>query len=95
MTPAAPRELGGGNEFSNPTLGTLSWSATLRSIMMPNLGLWKGFRVINIRFRGDKKATVVPTRLGIPLAAACLLKTADIVEGDQATYSALLTCGNL
>ena len=61
-------------------------------------GVVEGFQsdqTLNIRFRGDKKATAVPTRLGIPLAAACLLRTADTVEEEQATQSAVLTCVNV
>ena len=58
-------------------------------------GIVEGFKsdqTLHVRYRGDKKATEVPTRLGIPLAAACLLKTADIAEEEQATQSAVLTC---
>ena len=61
-------------------------------------GVVEGFKSdqsLIIRFRGDSKGTVVPTRWGIPLAAGCLLVTADVVEGAKATYSALLRRGNI
>ena len=42
-----------------------------------------------IRYKGDNKGTIVPTRLVIPLVVGCIISgTADLVEGDQATYSA-------
>ena len=39
-------------------------------------GIVEGFKSdqsLIIRFKGDSKGTIVPTRLGIPLAVGCLL----------------------
>ena len=50
---------------------------------------FKSEQSLIIRYKGDSKGTIVPTRLVITLVAGCLLGgTADLAEGDQATYSA-------
>ena len=95
--PSCPKGIGRGKRVLKPNIGDIVMVCNPEKHNDAKFGVVEGFQSdqsLNIRFRGDKKATVVPTRLGIPLAAACLLTTADIVEGNQATYSALLTCGN-
>ena len=50
---------------------------------------FKSDQSLIIRYKGDSKGTIVPTRLVIPLVDGCIIGgTADLAEGDQATYSA-------
>ena len=96
--PSCPKGTERGKRVIKPNIGDIVMVCNPEKHNDAKFGVVEGFQSdqsLNIRFRGDNKATIVPTRLGIPLAAGCLLATADIVEGDQATYSALLTCGNL
>ena len=96
--PSCPKGIGRGKRVLKPNIGDIIMVCNPEKHNDAKFGVVEGFQsdqTLNIRFRGDKKATAVPTRLGIPLAAACLLTTADIVEGDQATQSALLTCVNV
>ena len=73
----------------------LSWSDKHNDAKFGVIEGFKSDQSLIIRCRGDHKGTVVPTRLGIPLAAGCLLVTADVIEGGQATYSALLRRENI
>ena len=96
--PSCPKGTGRGKRVLKPNIGDIIMTCNPEKRNEAKFGIVEGFKsdqTLNVRYRGDKKATEVPTRLGIPLAAACLLRTADIVEGDQATKSALLTCVNV
>ena len=96
--PSCPKGTGRGKRVLKPNIGDIVMVCNPEKHNDAKFGVVEGFQSdqsLNIRFRGDNKATIVPTRLGIPLTAECLLATADNVEGDQATYSVVLTSGNL
>ena len=84
---------GRGKRVLKPNIGDIVIVCNTEKHNDAKYGIVEGFKSdqsLVIRFRGDSKGTIVPTKLGIPLAAGCLLVAADVVEGAQATYSALL-----
>ena len=96
--PSCPKGPGKGKRVLKQNIGDVIMIYNPDKYNDVKFGVVDGFKSdqsLIIRFREDRKDTVVPTKLGIPLAAGCLLVTADLVEGDQETYSALLTRGNI
>ena len=89
--PVCPKGPGRGKRVFKPNIGDIVCNPEKHNDA--KYGVVEGFKSdqsLVTRFRGDSKGTVVPTKLGIPLAAGFLLVAADVVDGAQATYSALL-----
>ena len=96
--PSCPKGAGRGKRILTPSIGDIIMTCNPDKHNDAKYGIVEGFKsdqTLQVRYRGDKKATEVPTRLGIPLAAACLLKTADVAEEKQATQTAVLSCLNV
>ena len=96
--PTCPRGPGRGKRVLKPNIGDVVMVCNPEKHNDEKYGIVEGFKSdqsLIIRYKGDSKGTIVPTRLGIPLAAGCLLVTADVVEGAQVTNSALLRRENI
>ena len=77
--PSCPKGPGRGKRVLKPNIGDVIMVCNPDKHNDAKFGVIEGFKSdqsLIIRFRGDSKGTVVPTKLGIPLAAGCLLVTA-------------------
>ena len=79
--PSCPKGVGRGKRVLKPNIGDIIMTCNPDKHNDAKYGIVEGLKsdqTLQVRYRGDKKATEVPTRLWIPLAAACLFKTSDI-----------------
>ena len=84
---------GRGKRVLKPNIGDIVMVCNPEKHNDAKYGIVEGFKSdqsLVIRFKGNSKGTIVPTKLGIPLAVGCLLVAADVAEVANATYSQLL-----
>ena len=75
--PTCPKGPGRGQRILKPNIGDVVMVCNPEKHNDAKYGIVEGFKSdqsLIIMFKGDTKGTIVPTRLGIPLAVGCLLE---------------------